>query len=479
VTFTVAPDTATPTVYTVEASAADGETIPENNRRSILVNPAGRKRRVLFVAGAPGFDHSFLLRALGDDPGLEVDSVVRKGKNDDGRDTFVVQADASRAPKLAPGLPSKHEDLFAYDAIVLANYEGDGFTRAQLEAASQFVSERGGGLLMLGGRSFVQRGLAGTALESVLPVDLSDRRGQAGRSSYPMIRGAQLHAVSITPEGADHPVMRIGASREETEKRWAALPPLASNAPLGGPRPGASVLAVTTDQSGVYPLVAVQRFGRGRAMVFGGEASWRWQMLMPATDRSYERFWRQAVRWLAGPAPDPVSITVPDELEEGTAAVLHVDARDAAFVPAADAAIDATLTGPDGASTTLALKHDPTGYSATTALGRAGLYRLHVDARQGTASLGSADRWFLAGSGEQEFADPRLNEGVLRRLARTSGGRYVPIAEASRVAAWLSDAVPPADTAARRDIWNQPWVLGAIVSLLAAEWILRRRWGLH
>src|SRR4029079_8052145 len=129
VTFTVAPDTATPTVYTVEASAADGETIPENNRRSILVNPAGRKRRVLFVAGAPGFDHSFLLRALGEDPGLEVDSVVRKGKNDDGRDTFVVQAEASRAPKLAPGLPAKHEDLFAYDAIVLANYEGDGFTR--------------------------------------------------------------------------------------------------------------------------------------------------------------------------------------------------------------------------------------------------------------------------------------------------------------------------------------------------------------
>jgi hypothetical protein len=31
-------------------------------------------------------------------------------------------------------------------------------------------------------------------------------------------------------------------------------------------------------------------------MVFAGEASWRWRMLLPATDRSYETFWKQALR---------------------------------------------------------------------------------------------------------------------------------------------------------------------------------------
>ena len=39
--------------------------------------------------------------------------------------------------------------------------------------------------------------------------------------------------------------MRLGAHREATRKKWAALPALAASAPLGGPRPGASVLAVT------------------------------------------------------------------------------------------------------------------------------------------------------------------------------------------------------------------------------------------
>ena len=43
--------------------------------------------------------------------------------------------------------------------------------------AADFVAERGGGLLVLGGRSFAQRGLIGTPLEEVLPVELNDRRG--------------------------------------------------------------------------------------------------------------------------------------------------------------------------------------------------------------------------------------------------------------------------------------------------------------
>ena len=49
--------------------------------------------------------------------------------------------------------------------------------------AADFVAERGGGLLVLGGRSFAQRGLAGTPLEEVLPVELNDRRGGLVRAS--------------------------------------------------------------------------------------------------------------------------------------------------------------------------------------------------------------------------------------------------------------------------------------------------------
>ena len=92
--FTVSPDPVSPTVYTAEIPADESEAVAENNTRSVLVSPAGRKRRLLLIEGAPGFEHSFMKRAWARDPALEVDAVVRKGKNAEGQDTFFVQAAA-------------------------------------------------------------------------------------------------------------------------------------------------------------------------------------------------------------------------------------------------------------------------------------------------------------------------------------------------------------------------------------------------
>jgi uncharacterized membrane protein len=481
-TFTVLPDPLTATVFTVEAAAAPDEQIVENNTHSIIVSPAGRKRRILVLEGAPGFEHSFMIRALAQDPGLEIDSVVRKGKNDAGRDTFLVQAGGGRAPALAQGFPLRKEDLFVYDALVLANIEGDFFTRAQLGTINEFVGERGGGLLVLGGRSFSQRGLIGTPLEEVLPVELNDRRGGLARTSTGADLSAPHNVLVLTPDGEQHPVMRIGSTLEETRKRWAAMPSLAANAALGGPRPGATVLAVATAAAGIYPVVAVQRYGRGRSMVFGGEAAWRWKMLLPSTDRTFEFFWRQSARWLAGPSPDPVTVTVPSSAEPGDSVAIEFEARDAAFALVREAAIEATLIAPGGASHTLAVRRDAGSsgrWTAAAGLDQPGLYRVHAEAVRGTTALGTADRWFYVGGADREFADPRLNEGVLRRIATASGGRYVPAAEASRIVSWLESAVPQNAAPERRDLWHEPWAYVVVIMLLSSEWVLRRRWGLR
>src|SRR5581483_4751211 len=238
--FTVSPNPQAATVYTAEIPADDSELVRENNTRSVLVSPAGRKRRILAIEGAPGFEHSFMTRALAADAGLEVDTVTRKGKNEQGQDTFFVQAAPGRSAALTGGFPSSRDKLFAYDALLVANVEGDFFTRAQLSTIADFVSERGGGLLVLGGKSFTQRGLAGTPLEEVLPVELNDRRGGLVRTSYSADDLQPHNKVTVTTEGESHPVMRIAATPDDTRKAWAALPALAAAAPLGAPRPGAS-----------------------------------------------------------------------------------------------------------------------------------------------------------------------------------------------------------------------------------------------
>ena len=479
--LTVFPDPRQPTVYTVEIPAADGEAVTENNTRSVMVSPAGRKRRLLVIEGAPGFEHTFVRRAWAADPGLEVDSVVRKGRDVNGSDTFLIQAEGSRAATLTAGFPARREDLYSYDAVIVSNLEGASFTRDRWTMLADFVSERGGGLLVTGGRSFAQRGLVGTPLEAVLPVELDERRGGTSRG----VAGDRgpANGIVVTPEGETHPIMRLGASGEDTRLKWAALPALATAAPLGSARPGAVVLAAASASGGaMFPIVAVQQYGRGRSMVFGGEASWRWRMMAASTDRSHEFFWRQTARWLAESSPDPVAIAVPDAPQPGDSVSIDVDARDAAFAPVADAVVNATVELPGGDRQPLTFRRVAAAagrFTSTFRPERAGLYHVRAEAGRAGSPLGGSDRWIYVGGGDREFADPRLNEGFLRRAARESGGRYVRAADAARLMAWLQEAARQNRAPVPDDLWDKPWVLGLLVLLLSLEWGLRRRWGLR
>lgn len=482
--FHVSPGRGAPGVYTVEIPAASGELVPENNTRSVLVQPPSRPRRVLLVQGAPGFEHSFLKRAWAGDQGLEVDSVVRKGQDDQGRDTFYVQAARARSGALAAGYPRQREELFVYDALVLANVEAAQLTRAQLEATRDFVGRRGGGLIVLGAHSFLRRGLVDTPIEEALPLELTDRgRGVLPASSRP--DGRSLNRVSLTPAGEAHPIMQLAGTIEETRKRWNATPALASVAPLGGPRPGASVLAATAGPGGsARALVAVQRFGDGRSMLFTGEAAWRWRMLLPSSDRSYDTFWRQAVRWLALPATDPVAIVPPAGASPGDPLTLGVLVRDAAFEPVRDAIVDVRVTTPDGRLEHLRAAADasadaPGRYVAHYRADQPGVYRVAADVRRDSAAAAVAASAFLVGGADLEMTDPRVNLLVLQRVALASGGRLIGPGDAAALVEDLLAAVPAATLSIRRDLWHNGWSFAAIVALLALEWVLRRRWGLR
>src|SRR3954469_1788905 len=345
--FQVTPARGSAAVYSVQVPVVAGELVPENNTRSVLVQPPSRQHHVLFVEGAPGFEHSFLKRAWGADPGLDIDSIVRKGKTDQGADTYYIQASQSRSNALSSGYPSRAEDLFAYDAIVLANAESTQLTRDQQELTRAFVGKRGGGLLVLGAKTFVKPGLADTPIEEGLPVQLVDRTGTD--TVLPASSSRGMNRVALTTAGEAHPVMQLGASIDDPRKQWDTTPALASTVPLGGPRPGASVLAITGGPGGVArPLIAVERYGHGRSLIFAGEGAWRWRMLLPSSDRSYDTFWRQALRWLALPAADPVAVGLPAAAAPGEDLTVRVLARDAAFVPQLDAVVDLDVTGPDG-----------------------------------------------------------------------------------------------------------------------------------
>jgi len=289
--------------------------------------------------------------------------------------------------------------------------------------------------------------------------------------------------VALTPAGEDHPMMQLAANPVENDKKWAAVPALAAISPLGSARPGASVLAVTGGPGGApRALVAVQRFGDGRSMVFTGEASWRWRMMLPTSDQSYERFWRQAARWLAQSAPEPVTISLPPAPAPGDGIPIVIAARDGGYAPRADAVVDVRITSPSGRIDTVRadpVSSQPGQFRASVRAAETGVYRVAVDARQGSTALGSSAGTMLVGGVDPEMTDPRLNEDTLHRVARASGGAVLAAGDTGGLIDRLNRGAPAAALALRKDLWHTGWSFGILVALLAAEWLTRRRWGLR
>ena len=477
--FTVSPAADRETVYAVTIPADASEAVAENNTRSVLVPPQGRRRKVLLVEGAPGFEHTFLKRALARDPALEIDSVVRKGQDEQGRDTFFIQAASSRSTALATGYPTERAQLYAYDAVFFGNIEGDFFSREQMTMTAEFVAARGGGLLVFGARSFERAGLVGTPLEEVLPIDLTDRTAAVARTAAS--GAAAGNALALTADGASHPATRLGVTMEESKRRWAQLPPLASVAAAGGPRAGAQVLAVTGAADSGRPLLVTQRYGNGRSMVFAGEAAWRWRMLRPASDTTYELVWRQLARWVAAGAAERIEIPPSAVALPGTTEIIRVLVRDEQFNPVTNAQVSVRVTAPGGHERVLpAALSDPAEgrYAASVRFDQPGVYKVAADVRRGAEALGSASRPMLVGGLDVEFAEPALNEAVLRRIADNSGGEYVSADRASSLASTISARDVGERPTEMRDVWHNGISVLIVVGLLAAEWLLRRKVGL-
>lgn len=473
----VAPPRDAPAVYSVEIDEHPEERVRTNNRRAVLVRPAERRRSVLLVEGAPGFEHSFLKRSLSGDPALEVDAVVRKGQNEEEEQTFYVQATADRAPALAAGLPARAEDLFRYDALVLANIEADTLSTAQLALVEAFVAKRGGGLLVLGARSFDRNGLRGTPIEAALPVSLADR----GDDSAVGGGRANANRLTLTTDGLRHPIMRVAADGEASRKQWLAAPSLASTTGLGGPRPGAVVLATAGSAGGLgRPLVAVQRYGEGRSMIFGGEAAWRWRMLMPATDGTYDSFWRQSMRWLAGASPRAIEVHGPVDAMPGEPVRINIRVRDAAYAPAPAAVVSVVVEGPaaERASPVPAATGDQAVRTAVFTPSQDGVYRVTAGVRWPDGRVGSASTSVLIGGTDAEMAEPWRHDAALARIADESGGALVAEADLETLPALLARAAG-APELREKELWHHPLVFVMLIALLGAEWNLRRRWGLR
>lgn len=445
-----------------------GEENVKNNTLIRLVNVATKKPRILYIEGEPRWEYKFIRRAVEDDTSLDLVSMVRTTQNK------MYRQGISSPKELEDGFPSKAEDLFAYDGLIIGCVEATYFTPAQQDLIREFANRRGGGVLFLAGRtSLTEGGYASSPMAEMLPVRISANEKTWFR---------EQSTPELTTAGREDAITRIEEDRDKNIARWKNMPKVANYQTVGAVKPGAVVLLnVVPAGHKATPLLTIQKYGHGRVGLLASAGTWRWKMWQDHTDRSHSIFWDQLMRWMVTETPGTVLASTRQQvLADDGHLPLRVDVRDKTYMPVGGADVQATVVRPDGMSEIVNLSPDPIEpgiYTSDYNADKPGSYVIEVNAKKEKVDLGRDTLTFRREDGIAENFAASQNKELLQKLSADTGGSYYTPGNAPSLTKEIAISEAGINAHENLDIWDMPVVFLIALLLRGSEWLLRRKWG--
>jgi uncharacterized membrane protein len=453
-----------PRALQVKVEPLSGEENLANNSLSRLVNVSGRKMRILYFEGEPRWEYKFLRRAVEDDKSIEIISMLRTTPNK-------IYRQGGAPDELPNGFPTKAEELFVYDGLIIGSSEANYFTPAQQQLIRDFADRRGGGVLFLGGRfGLSDGGYTRSPLAEIMPVRLPENEHAFHRD---------YSTVVLAAAGKDSAICRLIEGREANAERWKKMPQIANYQDVGDPKPGAvTLLEVAPAGKRPSPLLIIENFGRGRTGVLATGGTWRWQMQQDVKDMTHETFWQQLLRWLVQETPGEVQASTPRQvLSDDTKVHLRAELRDKTYQPVSNARVVGHVVGPDGLSDNIAFTPQPLEEGVFTAdytAEKPGSYLVEVS---NSADTSRDVVMFRREDGVAENFRTTQNKELLQKLSEQTGGNYYSATDAKKLVDEISFSDSGITTHQNLDLWDMPIVLLLAIGLRGGEWLLRRKWG--
>ena len=287
---------------------------------------------------------------------------------------------------------------------------------------------------------------------------------------------------SLTVEGRSNPIFRFGDDAEKSADIWSRLPELQWYMETPRKKPAAVVLAEhprIAGSGGLLPLMVYQIIGSGKAMFHAVDDTWRWRFRVG--DRYFGRFWTQTIRFLARSKilGQKKAEILTERRRYLRSQPIEVKVR---FPNPADA--------PASGEVTVEVERKGHGSRRMPLKSSAGTRNLFegiiAQAVEGEYEVRLLPPPVLEGgmpsttfgvdppAGERERT--QMNEPELARAAATSGGKfYTPFDAGSLLSDLPRPQQVPLDTDPPIPLWNTWPVLVLFLTLLVAEWVLRKR----
>ncbi len=454
--------------YVVEVEKKDRELSTENNRIERTIHVREEKLKILFVDNEPRYEFRYLKNFLQREKTIDLKVVLLSSDPEySNQDLYAI-----------PTFPASKEDLFNYDVIILGDADPGNLSRSQMTNLAEFVTEKGGGVLFLAGDQFNPLSYRSSPLEDLLPIELADSRN-------PTAVGNAIPAFkpNLTVEGRSSPIFRFGDDEVTSARIWANLPDLFWYFEAPRKKPAALVLAehpTQTGSDGPIPIMLYQFVGSGKVMFNAVDDTWRWRFRVG--DKYFGRYWIQTIRFLArskllGQRQAEVQ-TDRRRYQRNEPVVIRVRFPNPALAPGSRE-VTVEIEKKDGSGPR---KLTLTGTPNTPNL----LEGVLPQAVEGDYTVRLLPPPVLEGNlpsttfrvdppaGEMERV--QMNEPELIRAASLSNGAFYTVADTSKLLGSLPKPQKvPLDTDPPIPLWNTWPVLALFLTILVAEWVLRKR----
>lgn len=500
VTLTTQPATEGAQAWTVVVEPASADLTRDNNTASIRVDVIDRPIRVAYFDGYPRWEHRYLKNLLLREPSVRSSVLLLAG------DKRYIQEGSD----LLAALPRTQEEWNQFDVIIMGDMRPELFSDDQLRQIREWVAQRGGGLLLLGGPGAMPTSWRNSQLADLVPFAIPDASAQSVWSVPVTLRrspAAGRLGVMQLGESADDPFPAFlsDGSLAWTMLRWAqridptTLKPTAEVlATIGPPTTAATTTpgAIDTDAPAdeATPLVLSMRYGAGRSVYVATDEIWR--LRYGRGETLTERFWIPIVRLLAreslarGGSPATLEASPSRALVEQQVSIT-LRLLDQTLLDSKPESIDVRVRLADapasadvGIPVTLRPEHsdDPAAAAGEGLVGRyTGVFvptdpgAYIIDSRDPAVAGLALEARFEAFYPDDELRTPQPDHPYLAELATATGGQVLQTSQLRDLATLLPNRElkilgnPNIET-----LWDKPIVLILFLLLAAMEWIGRR-----
>lgn len=466
--------------FELVATAEDmaGEKSLQNNQAARQVNIIDDYLRLMYVAFEPTWEWRFVKEVFHRDKLVGLDGFRTFLSSSDPR---VRESNSLFLPTLTP----KRSEFFATDVLFLEDMPRTALSDRFSQLTQEYVSQLGGGLVVIAGPRFGPRELLTTPMAEMLPVIIDPNAEPHAAPEYPEFR------PRLTPHAERYSFMQLGGDKAENLKAWSNLGKLPWYQPVARPHPQAEVLLEhptdkCADGKTPQPLIAIRPYGKGGA----GDVVWigfneMWRLRRQYGEKYYRQFWSQLIYRLGMSHAlgfdkrfvvrlDQEQYRVEDKVQ------LSVEAYDQNYERLVDEslperALVAELTVPASAGGQMQKVAVPMlrkgVFETRIPVYAVGSYGLRV--KDPVTGKVDEQRFEVTGV-SAERREATRNEKLQRELAEATGGRSYDLTTVNRLPGEIKLS-PVIERQSRHvSLWTTPGWFIAVIGLMLSEWLIRK-----